>query len=269
VPVYSGASTDDYTAVSLGAGFSRDEVAFTSRVETRMGDLDDQWSFSLGALRERDATSYAGHLELWRSDRSGPTPVSEDILSTRFSLAYRPLDTRWILLEQVQFEHGLSDGGGFDTRGNRVLNHLKLNWNWNERTQIAWQYSAKWVAETIDGERYDSLGHLFGVEARYDVMPGWDIGLHARARQLAFGDTSDGNYSVGASVGRLVTKNVWASVGYNVEGFSDADFSQSEYTAEGPYVRLRLKVDQDSVREWLDWSPTLASRVKRVLAARE
>jgi hypothetical protein len=30
-----------------------------------------------------------------------------------------------------------------------------------------------------------------------------------------------------------------------------------------------MKVDQDSVREWLDWSPTLASRVKRVLAARD
>jgi hypothetical protein len=269
VPAYSGASTDDYTAVSLGAGYSQGDVAFTSRVETRIGELDDQWNFSLGALREHDRTSYAGHVELFLSDRSGPAALSEDIVSTRFSLAYRPLDTRWIVLEQVQFEHGLSNGGGFDTRGNRVLNHLKLNWTWNERTQIAWQYSAKWVAEEIDGERYDSLGHLFGVEARYDVMPGWDVALHARARQLAFGDASDGNYSVGASVGRLVTKNVWASVGYNVEGFSDADFSQSEYTAEGPYVRLRMKVDQDSVREWLDWSPTLASRVKRVLAARD
>jgi len=268
VPVYSGASTDDYTALSLGAGYSHEDVAFTSRVETRIGDLDDQWNFSLGALRERDKTSYAGHIELFRSERGGATAVSEDIVSARFSLAYRPLDTRWVVLEQVQFEHGLSDGGGFDTSGNRVLNHLKLNWNWNERTQIAWQYSAKWVAEQIDGTSYDSLGHLFGVEARYDLMPGWDVALHARARQLAFGDASDGNYSVGASVGRLLTRNVWASVGYNVEGFSDAEFSQSEYTAEGPYVRLRLKVDQDSVREWLDWSPTLASRVKRVLAAR-
>jgi len=269
VPVYSGTAGDDYTAVSLGSGFSSDDVALTSRIETRIGDVADQWNFSLGALREHDQTSYAGHVELFRSERGGPAPVDEDTLATRFSLAYRPLDTRWIVLEQIQFEHGLTDGGGFNTRGNRVLNHLKLNLDWNERTQIAWQYSAKWVAERIDGKRYDSLGHLFGVEARYDLMPGWDVGVQARARQLAFGSADDGNYSVGVSVGRLVTKNVWASVGYNVEGFSDADFSQSEYTAEGPYVRLRLKVDQDSVREWLDWSPQLASRVKRVLAARD
>ena len=50
--------------------------------------------------------------------------------------------------------------------------------------------------------------------------------------------------------------------------FRDDEFSRSEYTAKGPYVRLGLKVDQDSVREWLDWSPRLASRVRGALAGR-
>jgi hypothetical protein len=31
-------------------------------------------------------------------------------------------------------------------------------------------------------------------------------------------------------------------------------------------VRLRLKVDQDSVREWLDWSPRLGGRLRSALA---
>ncbi len=269
VPVYSGTPRDDYTAISLGAGYSREDVAFTGRVETRMGELEDLWSFTLGALRDRDRTSYAGHIELFLNERGGPLAVSEDIYSTRFSLAHRPLDTRFIVLEQVEYEHGLTDGGGFDTRGDRVLNHLKLNYTFDDRTQLSWQYSAKWVAERIDGERYASLGHLFGVEARYDVAPGWDFAVAARARQLSAGSAEDGHYSVGASVGRLLYKNIWASVGYNVAGFSDEDFSQSEYTARGPFVRLRVKVDQDSVREWLDFSPRLAGRVRSALAAND
>jgi hypothetical protein len=73
---------------------------------------------------------------------------------------------------------------------------------------------------------------------------------------------------VGVSIGRLVVKNVWASAGYNVLGFQDDEFSRSEYTARGPFVRLRLKVDQDSVREWLDWSPRLAGRLRNVFASR-
>jgi hypothetical protein len=270
VPVTSGAETDDYTAISLGAGYSRDSVAFTTRVETRMGELEDQWNLTLGALRERDRTSYAGHIELQLSERGGPLPAQEDLYGARFSLAYRPLDTRWIVLEQVEYEHGLSDGGGLDTRGDRVLNHLKLNWTRDARTQISWQYSAKWVGESIDGARYESLGHLIGVEARHDVSPGWDVAFHARMRQLAFASSGadDGSFSVGVSLGRLVTKNVWASAGYNVLGFQDDEFSRSEYTAKGPFVRLRLKVDQDSVREWLDWSPRLAARVRTTVAQR-
>jgi hypothetical protein len=271
VPLYSGTASDDYTAISLGAGYSRERVAFTTRFETRIGELEDQWNFTLGALREQDRTSYAGHVELLLSERAGALPVQEDIYGGRFSLAYRPLDTRWIVLEQIEYEHGLSQGGGLDARGDRVMNHLKLNWTRDARTQLSFQYSAKWVGQQIDGRRYESLGHLVGLEARHDIARGWDVALHGRVRQLAF-DTSgadDGSFSVGASVGRLVAKNVWASAGYNVIGFEDEEFSRSEYTAEGPFVRLRVKVDQDSVREWLDWSPRLGGRLRSAIGPRQ
>jgi uncharacterized repeat protein (TIGR01451 family) len=270
VPLVSGTTTDDYTAISLGAGYSQGDVAFTTRLETRIGELEDQWNFTLGALRERDRISYAGHVELLLSDRGGALPSQEDVYGARLALAYRPLDTRWIVLEQLEYEHGLTSGGGLDTQGDRVINHLKLNWTRDARTQVSLQYSAKWVGESFDGARYESLGHLFGVEARQDVAPGWDVALHARVRQLAYGHSGadDGSFSVGVSIGRLVVKNLWASAGYNVLGFQDEEFSRSEYTAKGPFVRLRLKVDQDSVREWLDWSPRLAGRLRNVFAAR-
>jgi hypothetical protein len=270
VPLTSGTPGDDYTAISLGAGYSKDGVAFTTRFETRIGELEDQWNFTLGALREHGRTSYAAHAQMLLSDRAGPLAAQEDVYGARLSLAYRPLDTRWIVLEQLEYEHGLMQGGGLDTSGDRVLNHLKLNYTRDARTQISFQYSAKWVGEDFDGERHESLGHLIGLEARQDISPGWDFAIHGRMRQLAFGRSGadDGSFSVGASIGRLVVKNVWASAGYNVVGFQDDEFSQSEFTAKGPFVRLRLKVDQNSVREWLDWSPRVGGRLRNAFAAR-
>ncbi len=267
VALLSGPEDDDYTAISLGAGYSRKDTAFTSRVETRRGESLDQWNVLIGALREHERTSYAGHVELWMSDRGGVAPVREDLAATRLSLAYRPLDTRWIVLEQVELEHGTTRASGFDTNADRVLNHLKLNYTRDQRTQLSWQYSAKWVGETIDGRDYTSLGHLLGVEARYDLTPRWDVALHARARQVGGRDADDRSYSLGASVGRLLYRNVWVSAGYNFAGFTDSEFSRSEYTAQGPFVRMRVKVDQDSVREWMEWPPRFARRALTPVAS--
>lgn len=50
------------------------------------------------------------------------------------------------------------------------------------------------------------------------------------------------------SVGYNITQNAWLSLGYNLLGFEDKDFSQANYTAQGPFVRFRFKIDQSSVR---------------------
>ena len=48
-----------------------------------------------------------------------------------------------------------------------------------------------------------------------------------------------------------VARNVWVSVGYNFTGFDDDDFGASRYTAQGPYVKLRIKADQDTFKDVL------------------
>jgi hypothetical protein len=47
--------------------------------------------------------------------------------------------------------------------------------------------------------------------------------------------------------------NVWIGLGFNVSGYEDRDFSASSHTSYGPYVRMRLKFDQESVREAANW----------------
>jgi len=38
------------------------------------------------------------------------------------------------------------------------------------------------------------------------------------------------------------------TLGYNLKGFHDSDFSQARYTAQGPYLRFSVKADQHALR---------------------
>jgi hypothetical protein len=38
-------------------------------------------------------------------------------------------------------------------------------------------------------------------------------------------------------------------VGYNFAGFHDEDFSRNRYTEQGPFIKLRIKADQDTFRD--------------------
>ena len=42
---------------------------------------------------------------------------------------------------------------------------------------------------------------------------------------------------------------MWISVGYNFDGFRDDDFEASRYTAQGPYIKFRMKADQDTFKD--------------------
>ena len=57
------------------------------------------------------------------------------------------------------------------------------------------------------------------------------------------------DYSAGFSVGISPEKNMWISTGYNFVGFRDDDFSGSEFTAQGFFIKFRMKFDQETLRD--------------------
>jgi hypothetical protein len=46
-------------------------------------------------------------------------------------------------------------------------------------------------------------------------------------------------------VGYSVATNLWVSAGYNFFGYRDTDLAGADYTAKGPFVRLRYKFDEN------------------------
>lgn len=245
----SGSTSEDFTALSVGSSFRRGGFSSTGRLETRFGDTENHYGILLGTLREHDAdTSYSGRLNFFLTDPQGSTDQIE--LASSLSFAHRPLDSPWVALERVDIDFLRNAGSGTGLESLKLVNHFKLNYEFDRRTQFAAQYSAKLVLDRVDGRDYSSAGNLFGLEARHDLSDKWDVALHLRARHLAGGGSAlQPNY--GVALGRRLYDNLWLSVGYNFAGFYDSEFSASEYTAHGPYLRLRAKLDQVTVKSLL------------------
>jgi len=54
------------------------------------------------------------------------------------------------------------------------------------------------------------------------------------------------DFGLGASMGYQAFDNAWLSVGYNLLGFKDTDFGSAGYRAQGFFIAIRMKFDQDT-----------------------
>jgi hypothetical protein len=166
-------------------------------------------------------------------------------------MAYRPDRSKWIILERLDLSLYNEDGDGADSDGMRIVNHLHANFRANRQWQTSIYYGLKYVRENFDGDRYTGYTDMIAIETRYNFGKNWDIGVHGAV--LHSWNSSQFDYSLGADVGYLLMTNAWVSAGYNLVGFEDEDFSAASYTAQGPYLRVRMKFDQQSVKEAAAW----------------
>lgn len=248
VPAASGrsASGEDFTAVSTALGYNTGDREWAGRVEYRESDTDDKWNFFTGYIRELSeglAMSVGAAYTDTRGE-AGLRTISSDV---RYSVAWRPLDSAWSLFNRLDYLFDRTDDTFGSTRSRRLVNNLLANYKPDWRSQWNFQYSAKWVLDNIGGEEYDGYTDLYGAEYRYNLSERWDLGVHGST--LNNWDAGIHEYSYGLSVGASPYTNTWVSVGYNFDGFRDDDFSGSEYTAKGFYLKFRLKFDQETIRD--------------------
>jgi len=243
-------STEDFTAVSLGTSYKQEYWSTALRLETRYADTEDQWGITGGMYVEPEqGLGLSAGAQVFRTDST----ASGDAIwgDLRLGAAYRPLRSRWIFLDRLDyiFEEETDDTFTFDTW--RLVNNLNANYKLNYKTQIAFQYGLKYVQTGFDGSTYSGVTDLFGIEGRYDLTKQWDIGAHGNV--LHSWNASQFDYSTGLYIGYQVITNAWVSVGYNFDGFRDEDFTGGSYTAQGPYFRFRFKFDQESAHKALKW----------------
>ncbi|MFT6957792.1 MAG: hypothetical protein ACJAYC_002808, partial [Halieaceae bacterium] len=165
----------------------------------------------------------------------------------RLSYAHRPYDSAWIWFNRLDY---IDERIGFvsgDNHTRKLVNNLNANWMPRRDTQVSLQYSSKYVLDDIEGIKNSGYVDLAGVELRHDLSRDWDIGGHASLLHSWDGDEK--RYGVGISLGYKVMDNTWVAAGYNLSGFDDADFSGAAYRRQGPYIALRMKFDQDTIKQ--------------------
>jgi len=235
-------ASGDYTAVAVSLAYHDKLWSCDGRIEMRNATLDTQRNLLLGVQRQLDhGRSLAAGYALRKDDSMTGNTVDTDL---RLSYAHRPNDSQWIWFDRADYITQSTQTTISSLKGAKLVNNINANYMPSRRTQIALQYGAKYVLDRIDDIDYKGYTDLFGAEVRHDLTKRWDIGMFGSVmRSLNSGVYS---YGLGASVGYKLVDNMWISAGYNVRGMDDRDFSAASYRAQGLYITLRMKVDQDT-----------------------
>ena len=273
-PVASGgfigndrALTEDFTAVTAGATYRGDRWSLASRAEFRAADRSDRYGLTISALRQLGEGRALGGQFSWFRANGNAAPTTQTT-SLALSWANRPDDRRWSWLEKLELRSDSVSGAVAGLPGpiggapllvtgkastKRVINSLSVNWSpvtksegrYLGRSEVSLFWGTRYVADRIDQDDLTGWSNVVGADIRFDLSKTVDVGVAGTVRESNGGKAI--SYSGGPSISLSPFENSYITLGYNVVGFHDRDYSDARYTRHGPYVTLRLKFDQNSL----------------------
>jgi len=241
----SGSFNEDFMAYYLGAAYSGDFWSANSRVEVRDSDSEDHVGLLAGWYREPSmGHSMSAGLAL-RSDKM-VTGEESRTAALKYGWAWRKANSRWSFLNRIDLILEEMTRLAQTQDNHRIINNFNANRRMNERSQLSLQYAFKYVRSTFDSLQVSGYTDLIGLDYRHGFSARWDAGAHTSVYHSYNSAVVD--YGLGLDVGFNVRDNMWVTLGYNVTGFHDSDFSDARYTAQGPFLRLSIKADQNTLK---------------------
>ena len=262
-----GSLAEDFTAVTAGATWRNDTWSFAGRGEVRDGEQSNRYGLTLSGLRQIGKGQALGGAFSWfrATDIRG---VQTEAVSAALSLAFRPDNSRFSVLNKLELrsdrvsgarfgQTGPIGGASLNIEGNassrRAINSLAINWSPTgkrqgqelDRSELSLFWGARYVFDRIGNDELKGLSNVIGADVRFDLGKRFDLGVKGTVRVGTKG--SSVSYSGGPAIGMSPFENGYVSIGYNVVGFHDRDFQDARYTNSGPFVTLRLKFDQNSL----------------------
>jgi hypothetical protein len=247
VHAIAGTGQDEATVVALALEYTgSDRWKGSTRLEVRNGQTQDTLLFTVGlaARLNKDWTALARNAyNLTRTDGAGDHVIER----MQAGLAWRDTETnRWNALARVEhrMEHDQS-APGLDLKTSTQILSVHADWQPRRPFLVSGRYAAKWTGDDSNGLSTRYHAQVIGARATWEFARKWDVGI---VTSVLMGEgTQSKQYGVGFEVGYMVAQNLWVSAGYNVTGYKDADMAGADYTAKGPFVRLRYKFDEDTL----------------------
>ena len=233
----------------VGAMYRSELWTFTSRLESRHSDDEDRLVASGGFYREprrgtcflaRDAVVRQRFRERLRR-HGGRCPAR---------LGIPAVASEWIVLDRLDLKHESRSDPFGEFESARAINNLNANWQLDHAHAVRRAARRTLRPQHVRRRALQRLSALYGVDLRRELTTRFDVGLHGTMLESMSRGVSD--HAVGLDLGVTVARNVWISIGYNFSGFRDDDFEASRYTAQGPFIKFRMKADQDTFRD-LPW----------------
>ena len=259
-----GTLTEDFVAVTAGGIYRGDRWSWTGRAEYRVGDRTDRFGVITSALRQLGEGQAVGGTFSWfrAQQKSGPTT---EATALAVSWAHRPDSSRFAFLEKLELRSDIVRGGVLglpgpiggapllvsgDATSRRIVNSFSMNWSPTERSdartlgrsEFALFWGSRYVFDRVGADDIEGWSNVVGLDARWDLSQTLDVGVSGTVRESAGGRALA--YSGGPAIGVSPFKGSYIQIGYNVLGFSDADYNDARYTRQGPFVTLRFKFDQ-------------------------
>jgi len=235
--------TAGFSSFYAGLGYRRERSAATIRFENRDSDLGERHALTVGAAREaNDALSYGVALRAETEDSPDfPGSADRDRVDARLGVAWRPRGEELVVLARLDAKT-LNEEDLLDSQ--KWVGNLATNFMISQRSQAKVDFGLKHQETRIAGFMTSGWSHLTGAELRHDITRRVDLGFRFSALTDHQSRTTD--FAFGPSIGVAPVDDVWISVGYNVAGLRDRDFDGAEYSREGVYLRLRVKLDETS-----------------------
>jgi uncharacterized repeat protein (TIGR01451 family) len=270
-----GSLTEDFLALTAGASYHGERWSWTGRAEWRDADTNTRYGLTTAILRQiGEGRAVAGAFNWFRAKQVGGAMTTT--ASAEISLAHRPADSQWSVLNKTEFRHDaiqnavaglpgpiggaplLVDG---DVKSNRVINSLSINYtpvgndedgsrkdgNFIERGEYGLFWGTRYSTDRFGADDVKGWSNIVGADLKFDLSDIVDVGASGTARI----GTSAKNiaWSGGPTVTLTPFKNANVTLGYNFVGFEDRDFEDSRYTRSGPFLTFKLKFDQTTFED--------------------
>ncbi|PCD02198.1 hypothetical protein COC42_12105 [Sphingomonas spermidinifaciens] len=264
-----GLLTEDFVAVTLGAAYRAGRWSATGRGEVRRADFADRMGLTLGVIRQLGEGSVLGGLFTWTKAAAAGDATTE-IANIAVSGARRPSSSPVALLFRIEYRADRITGAVIgeaaaagrtawlvngDAASERLLGSLSLDWapagrddkGRFQRSEVSLFLAGRYVTERVEAIDIEGLSMLAGLDARMGLGSKVELGFGATARGEPRGRV---DYAIGPFVGFSPASNLLLTLGYNLVGFSDRDFSSMRAVRAGPFAKIRIVFDPESF-EWL------------------
>ncbi len=265
---------EDFTAVTVGGTYRRDRWTGMARIEMRDAQLADRYGLTLGAIRQLGEGSMVGSGLTWTRTMDGTGGFSQ-IVDAALAFAHRPARSAFAVLGKLEYRSdelsgmlvgldlalaGLDPGRTALIASNSALSRrllASLSANWTPRGnsldrggaragEIALFLAGRYSFDQFDGLGIRSFAMLGGLDGHISLTPALELGGTGTIRtNLTSGAT---HYAFGPTLGFVPANGALLTLGYNVAGFRDPDYSGLRDVDQGAYVSIRVKLDTDSFR---------------------